>query len=229
MSCGRAGGEEIGNGAPVKCRADQFRRSTVQRIVRTTNSTAASALNRLSCVSDRQVWKLSARSNAASRVRPDWKPCAKSVSFLAAVLAVIAGMIWGIVMAISRDHSAMPAHAHLNSLGWVSLFLFGIFYHLHSGVDRSKAALVQITAWIIGTIVLTIGVGSFTPGATSASPLPSADRSRCSRQYCCSVGWSCSGNTQRGLFGHLQSRRNRIRQFFGRKFVPTPLLTNCRV
>ena len=46
---------------------------------------------------------------------------ASSVSFPAAVLAVIVGMIWGIVMAISRDHSAMPAHAHLNLLGWVSL------------------------------------------------------------------------------------------------------------
>ena len=67
---------------------------------------------------------------------------------------VIVGMIWGIVMAISRDHSAMPAHAHLNLLGWVSLFLFGIFYHLHPAIDRSRAALVQVTVWIIGTVVL---------------------------------------------------------------------------
>ncbi len=51
---------------------------------------------------------------------------ASSLCFQAAVLFVIAGMIWGIVMAISEDHSAMPAHAHLNLLGWVSLFLFGI-------------------------------------------------------------------------------------------------------
>jgi len=55
---------------------------------------------------------------------------ASSLSFQAAVLLVVAGMIWGIVMAISGDHAAMPAHAHLNLLGWVSLFLFGIFDHL---------------------------------------------------------------------------------------------------
>jgi peptidoglycan/LPS O-acetylase OafA/YrhL len=95
---------------------------------------------------------------------------ASSVSFPAAVLAVIAGMIWGIVMAISRDHSAMPAHAHLNLLGWVSLFLFGIFYHLHPAIDRSKAALVQVTAWIIGTIVLTIGVGLIHTGHDAGEP-----------------------------------------------------------
>ena len=50
---------------------------------------------------------------------------ASALSFQAAVVFVVAGMIWGIVMAISEDHSAMPAHAHLNLLGWVSLFLFG--------------------------------------------------------------------------------------------------------
>jgi hypothetical protein len=95
---------------------------------------------------------------------------ASSVSFPAAVLAVIVGMIWGIVMAISRDHSAMPAHAHLNLLGWVSLFLFGIFYHLHPAIDRSRAALVQVTAWIIGTVVLTIGVGLIHTGHDVGEP-----------------------------------------------------------
>ena len=68
---------------------------------------------------------------------------ASSLSFPAAVVMVIAGMVWGIVMAISQDHSAMPAHAHLNLLGWVSLFLFGIFYHLHPAIDRSRAALFR--------------------------------------------------------------------------------------
>jgi len=32
-------------------------------------------------------------------------------SFRAAVLLVIVGMIWGIGMGISEDHSTMPAHA----------------------------------------------------------------------------------------------------------------------
>lgn len=99
---------------------------------------------------------------------------ASSVSFPAAVLMVAVGMVWGIVMAISEDHSAMPAHAHLNLLGWVSLFLFGIFYHLHPAIDRSRAAIVQVIVWIAATIVLTIGVGLVHTGHPIGDPIAAA-------------------------------------------------------
>jgi peptidoglycan/LPS O-acetylase OafA/YrhL len=99
---------------------------------------------------------------------------ASSISFPAAVLMVVAGMIWGIVMAISEDHSAMPAHAHLNLLGWVSLFLFGVFYHLHPAIDRSRAALVQVGIWIVGTLVLTVGVGLIHTGHQIGDPIAAA-------------------------------------------------------
>ena len=64
---------------------------------------------------------------------------ASTLSFQAAVVFIVAGMIWGIFMAISDDHSAMPAHAHLNLLGWVSLFLFGIYYRLHPWLEGAKS------------------------------------------------------------------------------------------
>lgn len=95
---------------------------------------------------------------------------ASSLSFQAAVLFVIVGMIWGLLMAISGDHSAMPAHAHLNLLGWVSLFLFGIYYRLRGSLERSKAALTQVWLWIAGTIVQAIGVGLVTTGHESGEP-----------------------------------------------------------
>jgi peptidoglycan/LPS O-acetylase OafA/YrhL len=95
---------------------------------------------------------------------------ASSVSFPVAVLMVVAGMIWGIIMAVSHDHSAMPAHAHLNLLGWVSLFLFGVLYHLHPAIDRSRAALVQVAVWIVGTVVLTFGVGLLHTGHDIGQP-----------------------------------------------------------
>jgi hypothetical protein len=95
---------------------------------------------------------------------------ASSVSFPAAILMVLAGMVWGIIMAISQDHSAMPAHAHLNLLGWVSLFLFGIFYHLHPAIDRSRAALIQVWVWIVGTVILTVGVGLVHTGHPVGDP-----------------------------------------------------------
>lgn len=95
---------------------------------------------------------------------------ASSLSFFAAVIAVLVGMSWGIVMAISQDHSSMPAHAHLNLLGWVSLFLFGIFYRLHPALEISRVALTQVYVWIIGTISLTVGVTMLHAGNKAGEP-----------------------------------------------------------
>ncbi len=96
---------------------------------------------------------------------------ASNLSFRAAVLIALAGMIWGIVMAISRDHSALPAHAHLNLLGWVSLFLFGIFYRLHPSVDLTRSARIQVWFWIVGTLVLTVGVALVHSGNAIGDPI----------------------------------------------------------
>jgi|SRR6185312_15070231 peptidoglycan/LPS O-acetylase OafA/YrhL len=96
---------------------------------------------------------------------------ASSFCFQAAVLFVLVGMIWGIQMAITQDHSAFPAHAHLNLLGWVSLFLFGIYYRLHPLLDRSRAALIQVWAWIVGTVILATGVGLVHTGHESGDPI----------------------------------------------------------
>ena len=74
-------------------------------------------------------------------------------------------------MAISRDHAAMPAHAHLNLLGFVSLFLFGFYYRLHPSLDRGRAALIQVSIWIAGTVVMAIGVGLVHTGREAGDPL----------------------------------------------------------
>ena len=95
---------------------------------------------------------------------------ASSVSFQAAVVFVIVGMVWGLIMAISGDHSAMPAHAHLNLLGWVSLFLFGIYYRLHPSLDRGRSAMTQVGLWIVGTVVQAAGVGLVHTGHESGEP-----------------------------------------------------------
>lgn len=96
---------------------------------------------------------------------------ASSLSFRIAVLMAVAGMIWGIMMAMSGDHSAMPAHAHLNLLGWVSLFLFGIFYHLHPVIDHNHAARVQVWVWSLATVVLATGVGLIHTGHDVGDPI----------------------------------------------------------
>lgn len=96
---------------------------------------------------------------------------ASALSFRAAVLMVVLGMIWGMAMAISRDHSTFPAHAHLNLLGWVSLFLFGIYYRLHPSIDDERLALAQVWVWIVATLVLSVGVALIHSGYPQGDPI----------------------------------------------------------
>jgi len=95
---------------------------------------------------------------------------ASSLSFFIAVITLAVGMAWGLAMAMSQNHSTMPAHAHLNLLGWVSLFLFGMFYRLHPALDFSRLAKIQVFVWTVGTVVLTIGVALFHAGHSGGEP-----------------------------------------------------------
>ncbi len=56
--------------------------------------------------------------------------------FTTGALCVLGGMIWGVVMAASNNHTMMPAHAHLNLMGWATLALMGTFYQLSGRNDR---------------------------------------------------------------------------------------------
>ena len=96
---------------------------------------------------------------------------ASSLSFQAAILMGLAGMCWGVYMAISDDRSTLPAHAHLNLLGFVTLFLFGVYYRLHPALDGAPIARLQITIWIVATIVLIIGVAMVHSGKRAGDPI----------------------------------------------------------
>lgn len=95
---------------------------------------------------------------------------ASTLCFRAAVVLVVIGMLWGLQMAISGDHSAHPAHAHLNLLGWVCLFLFGIYYRLHPALEANGFARIQVWLWIVGTVIQAIGVGLVHTGSPKAEP-----------------------------------------------------------
>ena len=94
-----------------------------------------------------------------------------NLCFRAAMLLVLAGMIWGLQMAIADDHSAFPAHAHLNLLGFVALFLFGIFYRLNPTVEANRLAIPQVLIWIVSTVVMAIGVGLVHTGHPAGDPI----------------------------------------------------------
>jgi peptidoglycan/LPS O-acetylase OafA/YrhL len=111
------------------------------------------------------------RRIAAEQPRTGGSMKASALCFRAAVLFVLIGMSGGIAMAISQNHAAMPAHAHLNLVGWVSLFLFGVYYRLHPFLERSRTALLQAWVWIVGTVVMIAGVGLIYTGHPEADPI----------------------------------------------------------
>lgn len=96
---------------------------------------------------------------------------ASVLCFRASMLVLLAGMLWGLQMAISEDHAALPGHAHLNLLGFAALFLFGIFYRLHPAVEASRLAVPQVWIWIVSSIVLAIGVGLAHTGHAIGDPI----------------------------------------------------------
>jgi hypothetical protein len=90
--------------------------------------------------------------------------------FRAGVLILVAGMAWGLEMGMSGVHSTIAAHAHLNLLGFVALFLIGIFYRLNPSVESNALARPQVWIWIGGTLVLSLGVGLLHSGHPVGEP-----------------------------------------------------------
>lgn len=84
------------------------------------------------------------------------------------------GMALGIYMAISHNHSEMPAHAHVMLLGFVVSIIYAVVYQLWLKTTGTRLATVQTALHEIGAAVLSVGLvlmfGGFAPEA-SVEPL----------------------------------------------------------
>ncbi|QDY99924.1 hypothetical protein FQ775_05800 [Nitratireductor mangrovi] len=78
--------------------------------------------------------------------------------WIGAAIYASLGMIFGIVMSATGDHSLAPAHGHLNLLGWASLALYGAFYSIFPGAADGWLARAQVLLAHLGVIVLTPGI-----------------------------------------------------------------------
>ncbi|HVX76362.1 MAG TPA: hypothetical protein VHB49_09550 [Bradyrhizobium sp.] len=81
-----------------------------------------------------------------------------SLMMCVSVLILLVGMLAGIVMGIEQDFALQPAHAHLNLVGGVLLFLFGLYYRLFPAAGKSALAKVQGWLHIVGGILFPAGV-----------------------------------------------------------------------
>lgn len=94
-------------------------------------------------------------------------PRLPEVCFALASLCAVAGVALGIVMGITHDHTLTPVHAHTNLIGWVSLFLFGVYYRLHP----------QLVGMLANLQVALVAIGAAMTFGSLAVMLTQADQS----------------------------------------------------
>lgn len=94
------------------------------------------------------------------------------VGFLVAALVYgIVGIALGLIMAISRDHGQIAVHAHVNLIGWVSFFLFFLFYRALGDAVPKPLALVHFWLAQVSAPGLFVGVWLVHAGETQYDPL----------------------------------------------------------
>jgi hypothetical protein len=81
-----------------------------------------------------------------------------SLMMCVGVVVLLIGMLAGIAMGITQNFVLAPAHAHLNLVGGVLLFLFGLYYRLVPAAGTTALAKVQGWLHIAGGILFPVGV-----------------------------------------------------------------------
>ena len=74
--------------------------------------------------------------------------------FKTATIFLIIGVAHGLQMGISHDHSTMPAHAHINLLGWVTSAIFGVYYALQPAKAGWRTAMAHFVVYVAGMVVM---------------------------------------------------------------------------
>ncbi|MGE7217338.1 cbb3-type cytochrome c oxidase subunit I [Priestia koreensis] len=68
------------------------------------------------------------------------------------------GMILGYYMSIVHQYALTPVHVHINLLGWTSLTLAGLLYHLFPDISRNMLTKIHVWLHNIGLPIMMIGL-----------------------------------------------------------------------
>ncbi|HKU54259.1 MAG TPA: hypothetical protein VJP60_02770 [Rhizomicrobium sp.] len=90
-------------------------------------------------------------------------PRVSAAFFALGVVCLFVGMCLGMHMGESQDFTLMPAHAHLNLLGWVTMAIYGTFYALTHASLKPKLAWTNFTLAAIGVVVMIPSLALYLP------------------------------------------------------------------
>lgn len=91
----------------------------------------------------------------------------------AGVVFALIGMAMGIVMGATHDFSLAPVHAHVNLIGWVSMFLAGLYYEAHPNAG-GRFARRHFAVATSGLALLAPGIVGSIRGLAWAEPVVGA-------------------------------------------------------
>jgi hypothetical protein len=74
------------------------------------------------------------------------------------VVMILIGLTLGIAMGAMQDFRLVPMHAHINLVGFVALFLAGLYYNAVPEAASTRLAKVHATIAVIGAILFPIGI-----------------------------------------------------------------------
>jgi len=78
--------------------------------------------------------------------------------FATAAIFALLGMMWGIQMSATHDHTLSPAHGHLNLIGFVAMSVFGTYYALTPNACQGRLATIHYGLTTTSVLVLIPGI-----------------------------------------------------------------------
>jgi hypothetical protein len=91
--------------------------------------------------------------------------------FGSSVVYALVGMVLGIVMGASNDHTLSPVHAHINLLGWATLALMGAFYGIAGDRTPRRVAYANFLVSNAGNLITLPLLAMLMLGDRSVIPL----------------------------------------------------------
>ena len=99
-------------------------------------------------------------------------PKVSAAFFFTGTVCLLIGMCWGIHMGASENMVTMPAHAHLNLLGWVTLSIYGTFYALTRQTLVARLAWANYAASTLGLVVMIPSLALFLSHGNDPAYIP---------------------------------------------------------
>jgi hypothetical protein len=81
-----------------------------------------------------------------------------SLLFRISVCLGLAGVGLGIFMGIRQDFTLVPVHAHINLIGFVTMFLTALYYRAAPEAAELRLARYQAAVSIVGALLFPLGI-----------------------------------------------------------------------